>query len=91
MKVEYCKRCGSPIPRERVSNFCSDQCNLMPQEINDREARLIKQAIKQNNEGLIYKIKKLEKKIIEGEQSAINYQNNGFNNALDEIIKLLTI
>lgn len=39
-KINYCKRCGLTIPKDRESNFCSDICNLMPSNFNNQEATI---------------------------------------------------
>lgn len=44
-KRECCKRCGRLIPYWRNSNYCSNECNLMPSEYNDAEARIFKRGI----------------------------------------------
>lgn len=38
--INYCKRCGLSIPKDRESNFCSDICNLMPSNFNNQEATI---------------------------------------------------
>jgi hypothetical protein len=44
----YCLRCGLSIPKEREnkSNFCSDLCNLMPSNFNNREATIYRDGYK---------------------------------------------